>query len=87
MTTSTTWLELVGPRSSPDWVLRTRDRHGRTRETARMPAPPAVERSPQHLIEHDRIDAWISRHVNATSVFLRRFDGAQTPTWQVETHR
>ena len=80
-----TWLELAGPAEAPEWVLHTRDRLGRCQVAARMPAPPARGRSPHTLLIHDRMQDWVARHIQATSVVLRRGDHNGRPTWHVQT--
>lgn len=80
-----TWLELAGPADSPEWVLHTRDRLGRSQVAARMPAPPARGRSPHTLLVHDRMQDWVARQTGAAGVLLCRGDYNGRPTWHVRT--
>lgn len=82
-----TWLELVGCGGAPEWVLHRRDRRDRHQVVARMPAPPAMGRSPQQLLAADGMHVWVARHMQASSVDLCPVEGGASPAWRVRAKK
>jgi hypothetical protein len=81
------WLELGGEHDGClEWVLHRRDRRQRWHVVGRLPAAPALGRSPQHVLNSDTIHGWISRQLGvAGGLTLRRLDGTTRPTWRITT--